>query len=329
MWIVFLRVRSQRTTGLPVTSETASVQAYVGKSTLSGRAGSPSAAATTGEPTGAVRAAARAFSRAARRPCAPFPVRSRSARRKTVFERTRSPNVFSACVSTRIDGHVAEGEIARGVARGKDGRVEPLHRISRVAEIDVRVARDDPFAFDVGQRLRDDGLQPVAKRLRRDGLVRVRDRERRLKVGAVRHVIVHEEVRLPRVGEREEGARLLRIGLHEVPVQVQAARVRPEAHFLRTVLVRAVVRRDPRVPVHVVDDDRHERDAVEEVEPVRERDVAQQDQRRVRAVHLSGMDGIENEDDGLRRPCTFRRARRAFPSRPRRPGCAAPARSGR
>ena len=85
-----------------------------------------------------------------------------------------------------------------------------------------------------------------------------------LEVRAVGHVVVHEEVGLPRVREREEGARLLRVGLHEVAVQVEAARVRPEAHLVRAVLVRAVVRRDARVPVHVVDDDGHERDAVEE-----------------------------------------------------------------
>ena len=64
-------------------------------------------------------------------------------------------------------------------------------------------------------------LVSAARAADRVRLALVRDRERGLEVGSVRHVVVHEEVRLPGVREREEGARLRRIGLHEIPVQIE------------------------------------------------------------------------------------------------------------
>ncbi len=84
-----------------------------------------------------------------------------------------------------------------------------------------------------------------------------------LKVGAIGYVIVDEEVRQPAMKHGQEGARLRRVGLHVIAVQVEIGGVAAPAHLFRAVLIDAVVGRAPLVAIGVVDGNEDENRAIE------------------------------------------------------------------
>jgi hypothetical protein len=130
---------------------------------------------------------------------------------------------------------------------------------------------------------------------------RLVDQERHvvLVVHAVGDVVVHEEVGQPAVKHLEEGAGFRGVGLHVVAVEVEVAGVGAPAGQLRAVLVDAVIGGAALMAVNVVDGDEDEDYAIEEGRfGPGDGDVAQQGEAGVLAVHLAGVDGVLDEQDG-------------------------------
>ena len=201
------------------------------------------------------------------------------------------------------------GREARHVLRDR----QALRRVQVVLEVEVRgddVPRRRHRSLDVGRQGRALPLRQRREDVRPgvDAVGRVV-----LEIGPVGDVCVDEQVGQPAVPQAQEGARLGRVGLHVIAVQVQIARLRAPAGLLRPVLVDPVEGPEALVPVGVVDwyDDEH--GVVEERGPLSgDRHVAQQGQTGVLAVHLAGVDGVLHQDDRAARPVQRRRIEHAI-----------------
>ncbi len=129
-----------------------------------------------------------------------------------------------------------------------------------------------------------------------------------LVIGAVRDVIIHKKVRQPPVPQLQESARLRRIGLQVIAIQIQVLRLRAPAHLLGSVLIDAVVKAEALMAVGVVNRDDQHHGAVEQRRfALGDHHVAQQRQAGIFAIHLAGVDGVLNEHNGTVRLVQRRR----------------------
>ncbi len=121
-----------------------------------------------------------------------------------------------------------------------------------------------------------------------------------LVVGAVGRVDVHEEIGHPRIEHREPRAHLRRVGLRVVAIEIEVLRRGAKTHFVRAVLVDAVVRARVLVAVDVEDRQPDEDRVIEQLRVLAaDREIAQQHQRRVLALDLAGVDAGLHEHDLL------------------------------
>jgi hypothetical protein len=112
--------------------------------------------------------------------------------------------------------------------------------------------------------------------------------------------VIDEEVRQPMVEHFEKGAGLGRVGFHIVAVEVEVGGVgAPPRHF-RAVLINPVVGGPALVAIDVVDGDEDKVDMIQEaLRAVFVLDqVAEQRETCVFAVHLPGVDGVLDQQDG-------------------------------
>jgi hypothetical protein len=117
-------------------------------------------------------------------------------------------------------------------------------------------------------------------------------------VHAVGDVVVDVQVRAPGVEQMHQPARLGCVELQVIAVEVVTVGRRAEAHaLLRAVLIRTVEDRDALVTVDVVDRYEDECHTSRQLRQTAKRDVAQDHQRRVLAVDLSGVDTALDPDD--------------------------------
>src|SRR5215213_6673436 len=109
-------------------------------------------------------------------------------------------------------------------------------------------------------------------------------------IRAVRDVAINKEVRVPVGPEPQPCARLRRIGLHIITVQIETHGGRPPAHFRRAVLIDAIVGARTLVPVRVVDRDEQYDDMIEQTRArLCNGNVAQERQPGVFTVRLTRM----------------------------------------
>ena len=179
-----------------------------------------------------------------------------------------------------------------------------LFGFGRVLDVAVVV---DRLAIAVLQRLPDRGQHLVLHEQRR--AARAHRIERR-RVGEqvavprpVGRVQIHHQRRIPgRVDALERGARLGRLRLEVVAVEVEVERVGAVADHQRPVLLAAVLRHGPEVvvAVRVVVGHRQDHQLLQQVAP-RPRQLAQQDQQRLFPLHFAGVDVPLEIDDELAR----------------------------
>ena len=116
--------------------------------------------------------------------------------------------------------------------------------------------------------------------------------DRVLVVGAVGRMHIDEEVRRPGIEHPQPRLHLGRVGLEEIPVEVQVLRRDAPPHLARSVLVDAAVGREALVSVHVEDRHEQQRDVREPAVGqlgVR-REIPQQQHARVLAAAFAGVD---------------------------------------
>ncbi len=120
-----------------------------------------------------------------------------------------------------------------------------------------------------------------------------------LEIGSVGDVIVDKKVGQPAMKHLQEGARLGRVGLLVVAVEVDVGAVAAPSGQFRPVLVDAVVGGAAFVAIDVVNGDEDEDDVIQQRGAgLGDDDVPEQRQARILAVHFSGVDGVLHQENG-------------------------------
>ena len=127
-------------------------------------------------------------------------------------------------------------------------------------------------------------------------------------VGAVSHVTVDEQVRLPFIPETKPRTRLGSVGLHVVAVKVLISAGSAPAHLSWTILIDAIVGAGSFVTVGVVDRNKKQDDVVQYAGgSLRDRDIAQERETGVFAIRLARVNaGLDQNYGFLLRACGFR-----------------------